>query len=272
MRVLLVTIMFMSLCSMGLADTLRMEKNLEGENLPGNHIWARKKLKSGEVCAPWEHVCKTPEAGGKQECKSCVVTYLIGEERAKRKLTWDSKKLRWLGSDGKPYDTAKENAKYGVKARTRYEVEARKRWGIAPGIWVLDTKGQFYSSVEQSPGKFHHSSFLGGGLVEGAGQVVFVDGQITRINNASGHYKPDVPSFEEALKHLHLPPGAEKEGSGIVEYDGHSSAFASPTNVRHKNRSHNKEENEEDDSSVDYKSNLDYYDNASGYGPSQDAD
>lgn len=262
MSVFRIAAIVMSFSALSFADTLKMQENLEGENQPHNKIWAQRESKSGKkTCQSWQLSCPREKDKTKQKCKACVVKYLTATERLKRKLTWDEKTKIWLDAKGIPYDTARENAKYNLKASTRYELEALEKWGIDPCIWVMDTQGNLYVSAEQSPGKFHHSSFLAGGLVEGAGQVVFVDGKITHINNASGHYRPDIPSFRNVLEKLHLSPEVGKDESEIVEYDKHSSVFVSKTNIRPTDSS--SDTDDEDDESSGYQSNLDYYEDVS---------
>jgi hypothetical protein len=202
------------------ADTLKMENTKQGENTPNNHIWAKTKSKSGEdICQPRENACK-----GTSSCVSCVVKYLSAAERTRFKLTFDGK--IWRGADGKPYDTLAENKKHNVKSLTKYDREGVEHWGAVPGIWVLDTQGNFYTSVEHAPGRFHHSSFMAGGLVEAAGQVMFVQGKMTHINNASGHYKPSQKSLDQARKDLHLDKDTK------VEYAKGSDWFGGASVVR----------------------------------------
>lgn len=203
------------------AETLYLDKEMVGESLPNNKVWAKITLRNGESsCGLWSRYC--PQGG----CESCVVKYLIGEERDARKLTFDNKEKIWRDKDGLPYDTATENKKYNIKKQTICDVAAEKLWGISPGIWVVDTLGNLYTSVEQSPGVFHHSSFMAGGLVRAAGQIVFKNGKIIHVNNSSGHYKPDQESLNAVIKNLRLDDRTQ------VAYDVSSSDRRSQTNMR----------------------------------------
>lgn len=205
----------------GKAETLKLEDEMAGEEKPKNRVWAKVKRASGlQFCGLWADYC--PQGN----CESCVVKYLVDEEREARKLTWSEKHKVWLDRNAKPYDTATENKKHPIEKHTLCDLAAKKTWGISPGIWVVDTLGNFYTSVEQTPGVFHHSSFMAGGLVRAAGQVVFVDGKIIGINNSSGHYKPDQKSFDIVVKGLHV------ENPKDAIYDVSSSARRSLTNIR----------------------------------------
>jgi len=48
-------------------------------------------------------------------------------------------------------------------------------------------------------GAFHHSSFLGGGAVAGAGYITVASGKLLRISPHSGHYRPSETSFTRML-------------------------------------------------------------------------
>jgi len=186
----------------------------KGENLPGNHVWA----KYGGSCSRWESVCdekgmSTSKDHKGQKCVSCEVKYLNDKERPAYKLTWQEGK-GWLGPDHQPYDTDAEVRKHGVHPTEMSDIQTAKEWGAMPGIWVMDTKGNLYTSVEQSPGHFNHSTFTAGGPVIAAGQIIFEKGQIEYLNNLSGHYRPTASDIAGMLDQLHL--GKPRK---IVAYD-----------------------------------------------------
>ncbi|AWF81203.1 hypothetical protein BTJ40_10445 [Microbulbifer sp. A4B17] len=57
-------------------------------------------------------------------------------------------------------------------------------------IFVVDTQRNFYVG-RKNLGRFHHSSFMAGQPVLGAGTIVLGAGyQILEVNNHSGHYRP----------------------------------------------------------------------------------
>jgi hypothetical protein len=72
--------------------------------------------------------------------------------------------------------------------------------GVA--MYVMSPDGTFYAA-SQAGGRFHHSSFLSGGPVACAGEMsVNSSGNITYINNFSGHYMPDEDNMKQALQQL----------------------------------------------------------------------
>lgn len=69
------------------------------------------------------------------------------------------------------------------------------------GIFVVDPYGNFYFSKFSFPTVFHHSSFLAGNAVAGAGEMVISHGRVISLNNESGHYKPS-NNLHEQVKDL----------------------------------------------------------------------
>ncbi len=61
--------------------------------------------------------------------------------------------------------------------------------GTGWAIFVISPEGDFFSGSHEV-GKHHHSSFLGGGAVMAAGEIVVDNGIIRFITGKSGHYKP----------------------------------------------------------------------------------
>lgn len=70
-------------------------------------------------------------------------------------------------------------------------------------MYVMDPNGKFYAAP-QIAARFHHSSFLAGGPVAGAGEMTVKNGQLLRISNSSGHYLPDVIHMVQVLRELSL--------------------------------------------------------------------
>ncbi|SUA41894.1 Uncharacterised protein [Nocardia africana] len=62
--------------------------------------------------------------------------------------------------------------------------------GQGNAIFVMDEHGNLYASLFQQPGVFHHSSFLAGAPVAGAGELVVINGELQMITDSSGHYRP----------------------------------------------------------------------------------
>ncbi|MEH1965086.1 eCIS core domain-containing protein [Nostoc sp.] len=69
-------------------------------------------------------------------------------------------------------------------------------------LYVMDPNGEFYAGSSKV-GLFHHSSFLAGGAVAGAGELkTDSSGSLKQINNKSGHYQPDQDQMFQVLTQL----------------------------------------------------------------------
>jgi RHS repeat-associated protein len=75
------------------------------------------------------------------------------------------------------------------------------RGGAGVGIFVMDEYGNIYVGSHEY-GEFHHSSFLAGGDVAAAGEIVADNGHVIGITDKSGHYKPDPEYSNQMLKEL----------------------------------------------------------------------
>lgn len=78
-------------------------------------------------------------------------------------------------TDGSIFDTA--------AARTHHSGDGR-------AMFVMDEHGNMFASNVQQVGYLHHSSFLGGRPVAGAGEIVVENGKLMLISRKSGHYQP----------------------------------------------------------------------------------
>ena len=74
------------------------------------------------------------------------------------------------------------------------------------GIYVMSGSGEIYyeALLTGQDRSFFHSRFLGGRAVAGAGWMVFKQGVIQLIDNASGHYKPDATFLFQVVRELAL--------------------------------------------------------------------
>ncbi len=72
----------------------------------------------------------------------------------------------------------------------------------------------------------HHSTPLSGGDVAAAGFVDTKDGKVTKITNASGHYKPKFEHLLQAVEHL-MKTGAMLD-TEIVDQEGNSVRDTNP--------------------------------------------
>jgi len=97
---------------------------------------------------------------------------------------------------GEPFDTSKMYSKF---------------MGDGFGIYVMGKDGTFYSTSHKI-GLFHHSSFLGGGDVAGAGEMKVVGGTLQFITNKSGHYWPGDRELSQTLNELQGASGFSSAG------------------------------------------------------------
>lgn len=114
--------------------------------------------------------------GNKEIEKSQSVTYLTPTERVKYEISFSqssrSKNLRLL-RNGEPFSTENETS--------------RSKKGTA--IFVISAEDKLYSG-SSILGQFHHSSFLAGEAISGAGEIrTNQDGEIVWISDKSGHYR-----------------------------------------------------------------------------------
>lgn len=104
-------------------------------------------------------------------------------------------------------------------------------------IFTMDDQGEFYSAdaiaetnrrgqEAQTAGKteqerFHHSSFLAGQDVAGAGEMQVRDGQVEIVSDTSGHYKPGSKQMLNTVKELDAQKaGVERIGTEFVGKGG----------------------------------------------------
>ncbi|WP_063041143.1 WXG100-like domain-containing protein [Nocardia grenadensis] len=113
------------------------------------------------------------------------VDYLNEYRRSRARLT-----VR----DGLLYDSA------GNLFDTR---SGRSVWGGGGrAIFVMDRAGNLYASNYHEAGLFHHSSFLAGGPVAAAGELVVINGQLRLLTDSSGHYRPSRAYTLQAVGYL----------------------------------------------------------------------
>ena len=110
------------------------------------------------------------------------VNYLSTVEERKPYQLEFKEGLIWQNQS--PYDTSSEETIFSGKG-----------WAI----FVIDPKRQFYAGTHEI-GRFHHSSFLGGSAILGAGEMqTDANGRLIALSNKSGHYQP---SREQLLNTL----------------------------------------------------------------------
>jgi hypothetical protein len=128
-----------------------------------------------------------------------------------------------------------------VSMGDRHHEEVPFPLGLDPGrrMFVMDGEGKFYSAqntkreVDGTRVDTHHSSFLRGEKVSGAGGLTInKEGAITKIDDGSGHYKPGAKQTLQAMRELEskgvamdnvqfemvrgIQDGTEKRTTGMV--------------------------------------------------------
>ncbi len=127
-----------------------------------------------------ENLPGNPFWGGK------AVKYLNEEERAD---------LQLFVKDGKLYDASGDL--FDTSAASSLHPGGQGR-----AIFVMDENGNLYASNEQIWGTFHHSSFLAGEPVAGAGEIQVSNGELQFLTDHSGHYRPSRAYTQQVLNTL----------------------------------------------------------------------
>jgi uncharacterized protein YukE len=74
--------------------------------------------------------------------------------------------------------------------------------GDGRAIYVMDEQGNIYASNYQEVGAFHHSSLLGGRPVSAAGELEVRNGEVVRLTDQSGHYRPTQAMTQQMAQRL----------------------------------------------------------------------
>ncbi|MFM2376055.1 MAG: hypothetical protein RLZZ165_1152 [Bacteroidota bacterium] len=88
-------------------------------------------------------------------------------------------------------------------------------------IFVMGPSGNLHMASHKI-GKYHHSSLLGGGAVAGAGTIKAVGGQITHLNDKSGHYRP---SKQQTIQVCHM---LKKQGVDLSTVNVNANGYNGP--------------------------------------------
>jgi hypothetical protein len=102
------------------------------------------------------------------------------------------KEYRLLSLGGKLYQ---ENRLFD----TRNSTTAHS--GVGWAIFVVSPNGRWFAGPHKS-GRFHHSSFLGGGTVMAAGEMQVFGGVPVKMSAKSGHYQPTLNQFTNGMQAL----------------------------------------------------------------------
>jgi hypothetical protein len=127
------------------------------------------------------------------------VTYLDEAAREARRTTIRDGIV--YDSSGNPFDTSNGVSAFGPNHGGR-------------AIFVMDEHGNLYASTFQKYRVFHHSSFLAGAPVAGAGELVVKNGRIELLSDCSGHYQPGQARTQQVLHQL-ASQGIRLDASGV---------------------------------------------------------
>jgi hypothetical protein len=114
--------------------------------------------------------------------------YLSNSARASYRVEFVQGKLVWRGA---PFDTSGMESHWSSEGRA---------------IFVMDQHGRFYAAEQNlsrwEDERFHHSSFLSGAPVHGAGEMQVAEGRLEVLTAQSGHYKPTVKEMLQTMRQL----------------------------------------------------------------------
>jgi hypothetical protein len=164
----------------------------------------------------------------KSVAKGAPVKYITNEqERASYELKLDKYKHIFMWR-GKPLDTSKFTRAISLGATI-----------AGSAIFVMTTSGQIYLGDEGAEARlsktdqnnpallqwlFKHSTFMAGGEVAAAGEIVFKNGKLVTISDRSGHYQPTKTAMLQLL-HLFDSHGVDLKGViisiGNVDFDAY---------------------------------------------------
>jgi hypothetical protein len=132
------------------------------------------------------------------------VEYLDAAARVRYAVDLPGGCLVW---QGKALDTAAMSTMFSGKG-----------WAI----WAMspDAAATFYTN-SHTRGEFHHSSFLSGKSVGGAGEWVVTNGKLKIISGKTGHYKAGCDELAAAIAVLHKR-GVKVMSAKVLVYDDKS--------------------------------------------------
>ena len=156
-----------------------------------------KRYLSGPIRGPKKSTPKlNQESGPIYPTFELIETY-VGEDKGDSKA-FGKKQVKYLNLD--------EREKYRVFISENTFVNQA---GIAicpdepcEGVMVMDHESKIYFSTQHTDREFHHSSLVSGGPVTFAGEAFFNGGNLTQVNNISGHYKPPMQAVLNLILEL----------------------------------------------------------------------
>ncbi|MEE2786849.1 MAG: hypothetical protein VX589_05885 [Myxococcota bacterium] len=147
-------------------------------------------IEEQEIWCPYTSIAMLAEYSGEEYeggYYDTPVRYLDSVERRSFRVFVSGGLL--VNSKGYPID--------GEEAAFQGEEDASHK-----AIFAMDHCGRIYLTHHHYVGEFHHSSFLAGGPVASAGEMVIVDGRLLVLNNSSGHYRPPTQIARQVVQHL----------------------------------------------------------------------
>ena len=152
------------------------------------------------------------------------------EKRAPYTRQFDSQGKMSSASDGSKLDTigAERPAAIGAKGdRHIFAMDGEGQFHTTDAIKENKQRGQAAAASGASQqDRFHHSSFLAGQDVAGAGEMQVRDGQVELVSDTSGHYQPGSKQMMQTVQQLEKNNvateklGVEFVGKGIYDEDG----------------------------------------------------
>jgi hypothetical protein len=109
-----------------------------------------------------------------------------------------------LNAEGRFVDSA------GRRMNSRFDEEFLS---FEEALLVIDPQNRWFVLPFEERGRYHHSSLLAGGAVKFAGTVAFLDGQIRRLSDISGHYRP------ESWRMLWLLRDLQRRGANLAQIE-----------------------------------------------------
>jgi hypothetical protein len=137
------------------------------------------------------------------------VKYLDQASRGDYRITADGAQLRWRG---KTFDTQDLETVFS---------------GVGWACWVMSPEKVIYTN-SHVVGRWHHSSFLSGCPVLGAGEWMVTGGRVRYITGKTGHYKCDKSTLIKAL-FVMRSKGVKLEGSQVILWKGGEDPIAIDT-------------------------------------------
>lgn len=158
--------------------------------------WLRKGIDKGRTYSFWNYIGATKKKNGAPRSArikgATSVAYLTRAQAEPYRVYFNAGRA-WMAHDDSPFDT-----------QTYSTAHSGQGWAI----FVVSIEGELYAGSHIT-GEFHHSSFLSGGAVLAAGEMVADDGLIRFITSKSGHYGPAVENMQAmSIRLPDLPPDA----------------------------------------------------------------